>query len=254
MVRVRAVSHRDWHTRGMGRPGLVLDFDGTILETEEPQCRAWAELWDEYGQELSVDEWQRHIGTVDGFDPEAELERRSGRRIDGRRHDELRRRRAELQALTGLRAGIEEWLGEAREMGLPVGIASSSPRPWVESHLDRLGLASRFDCVVCAGSGVRSKPAPDSYRTACARMDTDPRRSVAVEDSPHGIRAAASAGLYVVAVPHGLTRALDLSAADVALDSLDEMRLFEAVELARCRHDRSAPSGPSIRPAGPLNC
>jgi len=44
---------------------LVLDFDGTILDTEEPQFLAWAELWEEYGHDLSVAEWQVHIGKLD---------------------------------------------------------------------------------------------------------------------------------------------------------------------------------------------
>ncbi len=227
----------------VSRACLVLDFDGTILETEEPQYRAWAELWDEYGHELAVAEWQRHIGNLDAFDPELELERRTGRRIDDARHAELRRRRAELQARTGLRPGIEGWLAEARTLGLPVGIASSSPREWVEPHLDRLGLRARFDCVVCAGAGVSSKPAPDSYLMACTLLGADPEVSVAVEDSPHGVRAATSAGLFVLAVPHGLTSTLDLSAADVVLDSLDEMTLAATLALAAARSDRRAGPG-----------
>jgi HAD superfamily hydrolase (TIGR01509 family) len=219
----------------MSDPCLVLDFDGTILETEEPQYRAWAELWGEYGHELSVTEWQRHIGNLDSFDPRAELERRIGRKIEASRHVELRRRRAELQALTGLRPGIEEWLSDARAMGLSVGIASSSPREWVEPHLDRLGLRSRFACVVCSDAEIRSKPAPDSYLSACSLMDADPHLSVAVEDSPHGVQAAATAGLFVLAVPHGLTSALDLSAADVILRSLQEMALGDALGRAAGR-------------------
>jgi len=226
-------------------PCLVLDFVGTILETEEPQYRAWAELWGEYGHELSVTEWQQHIGNLEAFDPEAELERRINRKIEGPRHVELRRRRAELQALTGLRPGIEEWLADARAMDLSVGIASSSPREWVEPHLDRLGLRSRFNCVVCADARVRSKPAPDSYLRACALMDADPHLSVAVEDSPHGVRAATSAGLFVLAVPHGLTSALDLSAADVTLGSLLEMGLADALARAVRRPGRHPPGGRS---------
>lgn len=87
---------------------LVLDFDGTILDTEEPQFLAWAELWREFGHELSVADWQVHIGKLDAFDPAAELANRTGHQITPSRHVERRRRRAELQALTGLRNGVEE--------------------------------------------------------------------------------------------------------------------------------------------------
>lgn len=216
----------------MSNSCLVLDFDGTILDTEEPQFLAWAELWEEFGHELSVAEWQMHIGELDTFDPAAELANRTGREIAPSRHVERRRRRGELQALTGPRDGVEEWLEDAAVLGIPVGIASSSPWEWVEPHLDRLGLTSRFACIVCSSTAIPPKPAPDSYLAACNLMEAEPRLSVAVEDSPHGIRAAVAAGLFVVAVPHGLTGTLDLSAANVRLQALSQMKLSEAVATA----------------------
>jgi beta-phosphoglucomutase-like phosphatase (HAD superfamily) len=63
-------------------------------------------------------------------------------------------------------------------------------------------------------------------------MDAEPHLSVAVEDSPHGVQAAVSAGLFVLAVPHGLTSTLDFSAADVKLHGLSEMKLGDAVAIA----------------------
>jgi beta-phosphoglucomutase-like phosphatase (HAD superfamily) len=63
----------------------------------------------------------------------------------------------------------------------------------------------------------------------------DRRLSVAVEDSPHGVEAAASACLFVLAVPHGLTDSLDLSAADMTLGSLSEMQLSDAIGMAAQR-------------------
>lgn len=116
-----------------------------------------------------------------------------------------------------------------------MGIASSSPWEWVEPHLDRLGLTSRFACVVCSSAAIPPKPAPDSYQAACNLMDAEPRLSVAVEDSPHGVHAAVAAGLFVVAVPHGLTSALDLSGANVRLQALSQMKLSDAVATAAQR-------------------
>lgn len=211
---------------------VVLDFDGTIVDTEGPQFLAWAELWAENGHELSVTEWQRHIGRLDTFDPAAELASRTGREIPASRHVERRRRRAELQAMTGLRDGVAEWLTDAAALGIPVGIASSSPWEWVEPHLDRLVMNSQFACIVCSSADIPPKPAPDSYQVACRLMDAEPRLSVAVEDSPHGVQAGVTAGLFVVAVPHGLTRSLDLSAANVRLRTLSEMKLNVAIATA----------------------
>ena len=76
---------------------------------------------------------------------------------------------------------------------------------------------------------IPAKPDPTSYRLACEALDADPRRSVAVEDSPHGVAAATAAGLFTIAVPHGLTSSLDLSSADLVLTSLADVTLDEVL-------------------------
>jgi HAD superfamily hydrolase (TIGR01509 family) len=219
---------------GVNRSCLILDFDGTILDTEQPIYLSWAELWDQQGHTLPLDRWQSVIGTIEGFDPWGELERRVGRPLDPVLKDHRRARRDELQAAQDLRPGIMSWLEQAETLGLPVGIASSSPPAWVERHLHRLGLRHRFSSLVCCDGTTPAKPDPTSYRTACRQLGAEPRLSVAVEDSPHGIHAATGAGLFVVAVPHTLTADLDLSAADMVVDSLDELVLAEILEGA-CR-------------------
>jgi HAD superfamily hydrolase (TIGR01509 family) len=217
---------------------LILDFDGTVVDTEEPLYRSWAELWAEHGQALTMTEWQNIIGTNGVFDPWAELERRLNRSLDPRLQDRRRARRDALQALQDLRPGVVDWLDASERLGVPVGIASSSSADWVEAHLESLGLRHRFACLVCRDDGIPPKPDPTSYRLACERLGAEPARSVAVEDSPHGVTAAVSAGLFTVAVPHGLTADLDVSSAHVVLDSLDELTLGDALDHARRRTQR----------------
>ncbi|MGD0313488.1 MAG: HAD-IA family hydrolase [Acidimicrobiales bacterium] len=217
--------------------GLILDFDGTILDTEDSIFRSWAELWDDHGHRLDRSDWQRNIGTEDSFDPWVELEARLGLSLDPDLAHRRRLRRDELQA-TRPRAGILSWLDQAADARIPVGIASSSPSEWVEGHLERLGIRHRFSGVVCRSDTVPAKPDPECYRLACAYLAVDPNRSVAVEDSPHGVAAAVGAGLFTVAVPHPLTGDLDLSAADLVVESLDQVELIDTLELARRRPPR----------------
>jgi HAD superfamily hydrolase (TIGR01509 family) len=216
-------------------PCLVLDFDGTVLDTEDPVYRSWWELWDDHGHELARPAWQALIGTAAGFDPLAELERRLGRALDPQRVERRRARRDQLQAEHDVRDGVLAWLDEAAAAGVPVGIASSSSLDWVDGHLRRLGLRDRFDVLVCVGEGTPAKPDPTSYRVACRRLGADPARSVAVEDSPHGVEAAVAAGLFTVAVPHPLTVDLDLSAAHLVTGSLGDLPLAEALRRAASR-------------------
>src|SRR5436309_685938 len=111
---------------------------------------------------------------------------------------------------------------------------SSSEAEWVLPLLERIGLHASFRHVVTTGSELRPKPAPDTYLEACLRLGVEPAHALAIEDSPHGIAAAKTAGLRCVAVPHELTETLDLSAADMRLGSLAECSLADAIaRLAR---------------------
>ncbi len=213
----------------------MLDFDGTILDTEEPVYRSWAELWEGHGHELVLSRWQSIIGTDDTFDPWGELEHLVGHPLDPALQVQRTARRDELLAGHEPRPGIVSWLQQAEDLGVPVGVASSSPPAWVEDRLERLGLRKRFTCLVCCDGVVPAKPDSTSYRLACERLGAHPSMSVAVEDSPAGVAAAAGAGLFTVAVPHGLTADLDLSAAAVVVGSLAELALADVLERARRR-------------------
>ena len=214
---------------------VVFDFDGTIVDTEEPLYRSWAELWDGHGHQLALADWQRNIGGDDLFDPWTELEARLGRPLDPALQDRRRRRRDQIQAAQPVRDGVVEWLSEAAARGVPVGVASSSSEEWVEAKLDFLGIRHRFAALVCRSEEIPAKPEPTSYRVACLRLGAEPSRSVAVEDSPRGVAAAVAAGLYTVAVPHPLTQELDLSAAHLVVDSLERVTLADALERAAGR-------------------
>ncbi len=216
----------------MGSGCLVLDFDGTVRDTESTRYRVWAEQWEEHGHTLEMAEWKRALHADDTFDPWAALERLVGGPLDPALHGRRLARRDELQRDHGPRAGIVSWLEEARSTDVPVGIATSSPASWVEHNLDELGLRHYFSCLVCPDDGVAAKPDPACYLTACNRLGGNPARSVAVEDSPRGVAAAVSAGLFTVATPHGLTADLDLSLADVRVESLDDLSLSEALRAA----------------------
>jgi beta-phosphoglucomutase-like phosphatase (HAD superfamily) len=82
---------------------------------------------------------------------------------------------------------------------------------------------------MCAGEQRAGKPAPDTYLAACVALGVEARRALAVEDSAHGVAAAKAAGLLCVVVPNSLTKGLDLSAADLRLDSLADCSLADAV-------------------------
>lgn len=206
---------------------LVFDFDGTILDTEGPEYRSWQEIFEEHGRSLPLRRWLAGIGTVDGFDPLDELERLLGRSLDRAALQARRRARVlELVEREPPRPGVSEYLAEARRRGLGLAIASTGDRRWIEGHLGRLGLDGLWDTIQCAELDPRrAKPDPAVYLSALEELGLRPRQAVAFEDSPPGVAAAKSAGLFCVAVPHPLTARLDLSRADLVLSSLADLPL-----------------------------
>ena len=211
---------------------VVFDFDGVILDTEEPEYIAWHRVWADHGVELRLDEWVDCIGTVGAFDPMAELVARAPGPVDRAAVDE--RRRAHHRGLVAANTtlpGVEALLDDCRERGVPVAVASSSPHSWVDGHLRRLGLADRFTGLHCFDGSRPAKPAPDLYRCAVEALGVEPAEAVAIEDSLNGITAAKAAGLRCVAVPGPMTRNLDLSAADLRVGSLAGVRVADLAAL-----------------------
>ncbi len=203
---------------------LVFDFDGLILDTEEPVYRSWLEVYQAHGQDLPFERWVEIIGsTTARFHPQHHLEERLGRPLPQEVLERRVVRRTELVLAKQLLPGVVELADEARRSGLLLGVASSSTAEWVKGHLDRLGILDRFDCVRCRDDVANAKPAPYLYLAVLDCLGVDPAHAVAIEDSPNGITAARRAGMRCVAIPNSITAKLDLSGADFVLASLADM-------------------------------
>ena len=203
---------------------IVFDFDGLILDTEEPVYRSWLEVYREHGEELPFDRWVQIVGSTNTvFHPQRHLEDRLGHPLSKEVLDRRIDRRTELVLAQRLLPGIVDHLQAARAAGVKLGVASSSSREWVCGHLDRLGVLALFDCVRCRDDVAHAKPEPDLYIAVLECLGVPAAEAVAIEDSPHGVAAARRAGMRCVAVPNSITKGLDLSAADIVLGSLAEV-------------------------------
>jgi HAD superfamily hydrolase (TIGR01549 family) len=122
---------------------------------------------------------------------------------------------------------VEGAVDAVRRIGAvwPLGLASSSNRPLIETVLEVTGLAPLFQATVSSEEVARGKPAPDVYLEAARRLGVDPTRCAAVEDSHSGIRSARTAGMRVVAIPNPSYPPGDdaLAEADVVLGSIAEL-------------------------------
>jgi HAD superfamily hydrolase (TIGR01509 family) len=210
---------------------LIFDFDGLILETEEPIYRSWKEVYEARGVALPFELWVKTVGSSNqAFQPQRYLEEQLGAPLPQDVLDRRVARRVELVLAEPLLPGVAELAQAARAAGMKVGVASSSSRDWVKGHLERLGIAELFDCLRARDDVEHVKPDPDLYLASLDCLGVVAAEAVAIEDSPNGVTAAKRAGLRCVAVPNRITAGLDLSEADLRLTSLAEMTLPELLE------------------------
>jgi HAD superfamily hydrolase (TIGR01509 family) len=210
---------------------IVFDFDGLILDTEEPVYRSWLEVYEAHGEQLPFEKWVRIVGsTTAEFHPQHHLEERLGRPLTQEVIERRVGRRTELILAQQLLPGILQHIDAAKNLGLKLGVASSSTRDWVSGHLDRLGILGKFDCIRCGDDVTSAKPAPDLYIAVLDCLGVSASEALAIEDSPNGVIAAKSAGMRCVAIPNSITANLDLSPADLLLRSLSEVTLAELLQ------------------------
>ena len=206
---------------------LLLDFDGTMLETESSSYGSWRDLLAEHDYELTHDAWSGAVGTIDGVDPVVLLEDHLGAPVDrGVLQDRQAALHREMLTEEVLRPGIQRIVDDARRRGLHTAIVTSASERWVREHLQRLGLDADWEHIVAAdGDPARAKPAPLLYEEALELLGVAPAEGVAIEDSPHGVSAAKAAGLAAVAFPNPITERMDLGQADVVVTDLESLGL-----------------------------
>lgn len=214
----------------MPRPAAcVFDNDGLLLDTEEAWTRAEVTLFRRHGSEFTPAHKRDLIGSSHLI-AAGKLEAMLGQPGEGlalmaELHDLVM-----AEALNGVapRPGAVELVDALRAAGIPVGLASNSPRDFVERTLTSAGMLGRFDVVLGGDEVPEPKPAPDIYLAACARLGAEPPAAVALEDSPTGVAAARAAGMTVVGVPYLDDLALD---ADVVAASLADRVVHAACGL-----------------------
>ncbi|MFF0493470.1 HAD family hydrolase [Nocardia sp. NPDC004068] len=182
---------------------VVFDMDGLLLDSERLALESLTLAGAELGYDMPVEFCHSLIGmpadrcrelTAAAFGAAFPLE------------DYFARHETTLAGLVTAgrlrtKPGVPELLDALDTRSIPRAIATSSGRERTRHHLTAAGLADRFDAVVTRADVSRGKPDPEPYRTAVAALGADPELTVAVEDSPNGLRAAHAAGLRCLHVP-----------------------------------------------------
>lgn len=209
----------------MSAAAVIFDLDGVLLDSEqlwnqakESLVRAAGGRWREDAPNammgMSSSEWSRYLH--EALDVQRDVDEIN--RDVVARMEELYRRR--LPLLPGAVEAVRR-LGQC----WPLGLASSSNRQIIDLALHLAGLSEAFAVTLSSEEVPRGKPAPDVYLEAARRLKVSRDGCAAVEDSSNGLRAAAAAGMAVIAIPnpHYPPDEDALALAATVLETLDEL-------------------------------
>ena len=194
--------------------GVILDMDGTLIDSNDAHAHAWVEAMSEYGFQAEFEKVRKLIGMGGDFlIPQAlgiEAETELGEKI-GRRRKEI----FQARYLPNLRPfpKARELLLRMKAGGLRLAVASASKEEELERMMERVGIDGLVEASTSAGDVEAPKPEPDVVQAALEKLRLSPQEVLMLGDTPYDIEAAAKAGVEVVALRSGGWSAADLEGA-----------------------------------------
>ena len=210
---------------------VLFDLDGTLVDSEPLQFCAYRDAFAEFGVCLDRKAWNRwHAveASITRFvrdegldvDPEAVRARKRIRYENMIEH--------ELELKPGARDLVEACSEHFR-----LAIVSGSRIESIEACVERFDLQGCFECLVSSTTLRHAKPWPDPYLEALDRLDQPASRSLVIEDSIPGYRAALEAGLACIVCPDGFSPdpPAAFGGAAALVDSLSELSVGALVDI-----------------------
>ena len=204
---------------------VIFDMDGVLLDSEPLHYEAVRLILEEQGVEFPIEDYFRYLGTTLTSTWDDLCERYPiamyFEQFEARYNADVLE---QYQAGAPLIRGARELVAQLRDAGVPIAVASSSHREWVEAALTGAGLREYFDQTTAGDEVSVGKPSPEIYLKAAEKLGCDPADCIAVEDAPAGLESATAAGMRVVLVRSEPTNDLDLTS-DWQVDDLTEFNL-----------------------------
>ncbi|WP_375384431.1 HAD family hydrolase [uncultured Microbacterium sp.] len=220
-------------------PAAVLwDMDGTLVDTEPYWMAAETPLIESFGGTWSHEQALQLVGM--GLEDSARILQDAGVRMPV--HEIVDHLTSEVMgrlAVDGIpfRPGARELLEELRTAGIKTALVTMSMRRMAQTVIELIDFDA-FDVVVAGDDVTRPKPFPDPYLQACAQLGVDAADSVAIEDSPNGLRSALASGASSIGVP--LMVSLAGVGAHAIWPTLEGRTVTDVVEFHTARTRRGA--------------
>jgi HAD superfamily hydrolase (TIGR01509 family) len=180
---------------------VVFDVDGTLVDTVDQHAAAWQRTFVHFGYRLDFAAIRSQIGKggdqlMPVFLPKEEVKRR-GKDIEKYRLELFKRDYLpHVRSFPKVRELFERLLGAGKRIAL----ASSAKGKELDAYKKAAGITDLVDEETSSDDAERSKPYPDIFEAALARLKLPPQRAIVIGDSPYDAEAAGKAGLKTIGV------------------------------------------------------
>jgi beta-phosphoglucomutase len=206
---------------------FIFDLDGVITDTAEYHYRAWKKLADEENMPFTREDNDQ----LRGVDRRQSLLLLLKGRVltEAQMQDWMTRKNDYYRGYLGditpadLLPGVENFLHEARDTGIKLGLASASKN--AKDVIQNLGIGALFHVIGDGYSVTKAKPAPDLFLFVADQLSATPSESVVFEDAEAGIEGALAAGMYAV----GLGPASRLGKSHLVLPDLKDVHVNDVI-------------------------
>jgi HAD superfamily hydrolase (TIGR01509 family) len=184
--------------------GVILDVDGTLIDSNDAQARSWLEAMAQYGHFVPYEELRWSIGKGgDQLMPQIlglSAESSEGKKISARRKAVFNQLYLPtLQPFPETRELVQRMC----ESGLKVAIGSSAPQEELMAELRIANVEDLVDVIVSASDVAHSKPSPSIVDMALKKLELSPDEVVMIGDTPYDIEAAAKGHIGTIAMRSG---------------------------------------------------
>ncbi len=208
---------------------VIFDMDGVIIDSEPLWRKAMVKGFNDIGMPFTEADCRKTTGmrfrqVVELWLDHHKIEEITAEALDNSVLDIL----IDLINTEGqVMPGVLDVYAYAKNAGLKIGLATSSPNRLLNAVLNRLNLQNSFDAIISAEFMAHGKPHPEVFLTCAAALQVKPSECIVIEDSVNGVIAAKAAQMKVIAVPDAEHKNLkQFGAADHQFERMDEVLIL----------------------------
>ena len=210
---------------------VIFDVDGTLVDSVDFHAEAWRRTFAHFDHAVSFEAIRGQIGKggdqlMPVFLSDDEVERRGKEMESFRKELFSRDYRARVRGFPGARELFQALKGRGKR----VALASSAKGDELEAYKKAAGIQGLTDVDTSSDDAAKSKPHPDIFQAALAKLALPPDRALVIGDSPYDAEAAGKAGIAAIGVLCGGFPEADLRDAGATRVYRDPAHLLQAID------------------------